>query len=331
MKYISFILLFFYSSCLWAQADTAYYDMFLNEVKTKDKAYYFAMEGFKKDTSDTYTFNMYYMDGKIRMSTECVINGKDTLPPRQLTTYFENGNKEEVFDFSNGIKNYYYERYYANGKKMYEGNHLNGQSEGYAAVYYPSGCKRREINFEKGKLEGLCLEYRDSSDLVWIKCNYKGGKLNGDETVYYKNGRIRSVKFFKNGVYSSYYCFDKEGNKLSWNSAHVIPESNCDFDNYIESNMDYPRECWKKNIGGTVWVIAYIDENGKVYDAVANKRENPLLDAEAIRLVKNAPKFVPAQDEEGKLIKARLFLNIHFKRGREVSFEDIVFDGRSHF
>ena len=70
---------------------------------------------------------------------------------------------------------------------------------------------------------------------------------------------------------------------------------------YLMSNFRYPKKAIKKNIQGTVLVQFIVSKAGKVSDVQVIRSVDPLLDEEAIRLIKNSPDWTPAQQKGRKV------------------------------
>ena len=68
-----------------------------------------------------------------------------------------------------------------------------------------------------------------------------------------------------------------------------------EFYRYISKNMIYPKELKKQKIGGKVFVEFVIDTAGAIMqDSVrAVQKLHPTLDHEAVRLVKESPRWSP--------------------------------------
>lgn len=62
---------------------------------------------------------------------------------------------------------------------------------------------------------------------------------------------------------------------------------------YLLHNISYPAQAYYEGIEGTVLVEFVIETDGTIGEANAVQSVHPLLDAEAIRLVKNMPRWVP--------------------------------------
>lgn len=65
---------------------------------------------------------------------------------------------------------------------------------------------------------------------------------------------------------------------------------------FISDHVKYPAECEEKSIQGRVLVRFVIDEEGNVTNPIVLKSVDPLLDAEALRVIKLMPKWTPGQD-----------------------------------
>lgn len=81
---------------------------------------------------------------------------------------------------------------------------------------------------------------------------------------------------------------------------------------FIKKNIQYPAEAKKKNIEGRVIVVLNIDTKGRVKNTRIFLASDPLLNAEALRIVKLLPgKFIPAVDK-GKVIPGNFAIPFNF-------------------
>ena len=85
---------------------------------------------------------------------------------------------------------------------------------------------------------------------------------------------------------------------------------------YIKKNMRYPEEAKKKGIEGRVFVQCVIEKDGSHNSYKVIKSVDPLLDEEAVRIVKGMPKLIPANDR-GEPIRVRFTMPIIFKLEKE--------------
>ncbi len=80
---------------------------------------------------------------------------------------------------------------------------------------------------------------------------------------------------------------------------------------YLGQNIRYPKEAKEKNIQGDVFVRMVISENGQVGDVTVAKSTAPELNSEATRIVKEMPRWQPAQQNQ-KNVAVSYVLPIRF-------------------
>ncbi len=79
------------------------------------------------------------------------------------------------------------------------------------------------------------------------------------------------------------------------------PEFNGNLKKYISENLKYPPEVKNEKIEGRVIVQFLIDSLGKIKNVKVLRPLHPLLDAEAIRIVKEMPDWAPGQMRNKKV------------------------------
>ena len=84
------------------------------------------------------------------------------------------------------------------------------------------------------------------------------------------------------------------------------------FYTYIAENLKYPAFALQANIGGRVFVMFVVDKDGTITDVTALKGIGGGCDEEAVRVVQNAPKWIPGK-QRGRKVKVRMTLPITFK------------------
>lgn len=98
-------------------------------------------------------------------------------------------------------------------------------------------------------------------------------------------------------------------------NVEVLPlfqGSNMDsFMKWIGENVKYPEKAVEEKITGKVFVSFEISKKGEVENAVIAKSANPLLDEEALRVIKSSPAWTPAQ-AKGKPVTMKLTIPVNF-------------------
>jgi TonB family protein len=80
---------------------------------------------------------------------------------------------------------------------------------------------------------------------------------------------------------------------------------------YIQAEVNYPTKALQKGEGGTVYITFIVEADGSVSSAKLSRGVSPSLDAEALRVVQEMPKWNPGE-YKGKAIRARCRLPITF-------------------
>lgn len=81
---------------------------------------------------------------------------------------------------------------------------------------------------------------------------------------------------------------------------------------YISKNMQYPAEAQKQKVQGRVVVQMVVDAEGNITNPRILQGVNPLLDKEALRLMKEMPKWTPGK-QNGKAVAVKYTLPVMFK------------------
>ncbi len=90
-----------------------------------------------------------------------------------------------------------------------------------------------------------------------------------------------------------------------------FPGGQAALDKYITENMKYPQAAKDNGIEGVVGVVFTVKADGTIGTIKIKRMVDPDLEAEAIRLVKGMPKWVPA-DKDGSAVDAPAEVNVDF-------------------
>ena len=84
------------------------------------------------------------------------------------------------------------------------------------------------------------------------------------------------------------------------------------FVKYVQQNIKYPENALENGVEGKVTVNFVVDQNGKIQNAKVVKGVSELLDAEALRVINNAPDWTPAK-QGGKNVPVTCSIPVTFK------------------
>ena len=80
---------------------------------------------------------------------------------------------------------------------------------------------------------------------------------------------------------------------------------------FLQTNLKYPEDAKKQNVGGRVMVMFVVETDGSLSNVRVAKKVFPSLDAEAVRAVKSMPKWKPGK-EKGKPVRVNFTLPVVF-------------------
>ncbi len=80
---------------------------------------------------------------------------------------------------------------------------------------------------------------------------------------------------------------------------------------YLQSHQKYPTAALRANQEGTVQVSFVVEKSGTVSEVEVKQPVAPLLDAEAIRVIKAGPRWTPAH-QKGQLVRQRVTVPVSF-------------------
>ncbi len=81
---------------------------------------------------------------------------------------------------------------------------------------------------------------------------------------------------------------------------------------YLMKNIKYPEQAMKEGIQGRVAVRFIVEKDGSISDVKPILSVHPLLNKEAVRVVKSMPKWSPGK-HNGKPVRVRFNLPVMFK------------------
>ena len=83
------------------------------------------------------------------------------------------------------------------------------------------------------------------------------------------------------------------------------------YADYLASHQKYPTAAMQAKQEGTVMVTFVVEKSGGIGEVEVKQPVAPLLDAEAIRVIKSAPKWTPAH-HKGKVVRQRVTVPVSF-------------------
>ena len=95
-------------------------------------------------------------------------------------------------------------------------------------------------------------------------------------------------------------------------SMPIFPGGDMEILNFVKNNTLYPEEAKKNNITGKVIVRFVVEKDCTVSSVEILQKVDPVLDAEAVRVVASLPKFNRPAKKDGKTVRVYYMLPISF-------------------
>ena len=150
------------------------------------------------------------------------------------TAYYETGRPEIEISYVHGQKNGDEVLYYLNGNAQRKSSYKNNVLHGEEILYYENGTPQKRFYYRDGKLNDNAIEYDINGNKVRVTpyvddikngieqilennvmhtIAYKNGVQDGEDVLYYDNGKPQLVKSYKNGKLNGPVNYlDREGN-----------------------------------------------------------------------------------------------------------------------
>lgn len=143
--------------------------------------------------------------------------------------------------------------------------------------------------------------------------NYSVALINSPKPIFNPSDLSKLTKSKGDDAVVPYYDCDYRPSFLGSRDPRVFLEK------WVYTYMKYPKEAVKNGIQGRVLVDFVIDEKGKIRDVKVLKGVDPLLDAEAVRIISASPDWKPGW-LMGKKVKSRMSLYVEFRLEKKGSF-----------
>lgn len=170
-----------------------------------------------------------------------------------------------------------------------------------------------ELQME-GYYTSLAPEVKEGTFTWWLKSGVKQR-----EALFRLNAMVNLTEWDAQGKQTSYkevvnvvkYVNGKPEYEAKYiEAAPKFPVEN-GLTDFLKSNIRYPAEAAKEKVGGKVIIGFVVTKKGKIRHVGIVQGVHPAIDAEALRVVKAMPAWIPGR-LEGKAIDTNMNLPINF-------------------
>lgn len=290
MKKIILIVLCVFCNSLFSQI-LEYKELFLDSLKDdtteENAAFYVHLNSFQSD--EFYDYTIFFNSGKINEKGKSTSNIK-LYRTGNITTFFENGNKESEYQINGGFKTGIANSWYENGNKKQVVEYYNEKRESIPPqkkilAFWDNNNIQKIIegNGEYDAEEEFC------SEKGIVKNGYKTGKWTG----YDIRQKLSFVEIYDNGTLVEGESIDENEKKYLYSNVYEPSKPRNgyeDFYNYIAKKFSFNKKTTGKS--GKMLFSFVIEKNGSVESVQILKGADENLESEAIRLIKNYPDWL---------------------------------------
>ncbi|MEO3403018.1 TonB family protein [Mucilaginibacter sp. CAU 1740] len=288
-----------------------------NYVATRDSADYIRVVREPDSASTLYNVLEYYPNGGQKL----IGKSSKINPPQfegQCATYYSNGKRQSVASYKNGIKAGPDMEFYPNGRL-------------YAQFSFPEDNTDRMMERAGGYLiianndslgkalvidgNGYYKAYNDKFAYIEEEGPVKDGKRDGQWKGNFQNIGTTFTETYNNGQLVGGTSTNKEGKINTYNSSRwVSPQFDGGipgFSAFLSNNIKYPADARRNGVEGTVILRFVVEKDGSLTDIRISKSVAPALDAEAERVLRNSPKWIPGT-QFGQPVRVQYAVPIKF-------------------
>jgi len=295
-------------------------------VKTRDSAYYIRTVYEMDKATSLYDFKEMYFNGKPRRVGKTYSLGNPTFEG-VCTLYFLTGEKAEELNYVHGKLTGDIYQYFRNGllnKHLQVRERPANIGYTYFAPYLvltvnDSLGKPEVVDGNGHYVDNYFFPQTDVTCEGYLKNGLREGQWKGVKKN--KGEPISFTEVYKNGNFISGVSVDLNNKSYSYTNGEqeIIPKYKFGeqaFNNFLTSNIVYPKNARKKNITGRVYVIFTVEKDGTLDNIKAAKSGNPdpELVAEAIRVMQKSPNWEPGRFF-GQAVAFDYTVPINFKLG----------------
>jgi len=195
---------------------------------------------------------------------------------------------EKINDTTYELKNYNFKGPLVSIEtyKDAEASVLNGE-----LTYYGPDGKIDSTGYTRENKKNDWWYYYDDSSRMFLKEQYSNGKLlkRMDTIAMREESEKRKAELDT--------TIKRDEIEASFNGGDAA------WGKYLSKNIDFPERARNLKVEGTLMVQFIIAKDGSVTDAKIIQSVEYSIDEEALRVIKNAPKWKPAR-QDGKFVKA---------------------------
>lgn len=304
-KILLFLIVIF-SNLVFCQDKIIYLDSLNREVSETNYQIKRVILDYNSNKNEYKVFE-YNQDGK-KLSEGNYADKNTSKKIGAFTSYYLNGNKKEVVNYSEFKVMGKHEQWYENGNKKLEGEYVDapfGSGKDYKVIQFWDENNNHKVVDGNGEFQD---KNKDMSFKGKIKNGYKDGVWNG---IYLDKYKI--FEEFEEGKFVFGESTDIDNNTIKYSEIEQKPEpvdGINHFYKYIGNNFNYTKSSIKNNIKGRIIIQYIVDIDGKITDVKVVKGLGYGLDEEAVRVISSYKNWIPGK-QRGRNVRCSYTIPIN--------------------
>lgn len=320
MKPLFTLFILLITSCAFAQRQNVYF--LKNDgkyVDSQDSADYIRIVREPDSASVLYNVLEFYKSGKRKL-----IGKSSTIdPPRfegQCVGYFGNGKRKSSTFYKDGVETGTAFEFYPNGRTyqitMYpddtdENNRYDVFKDNYLITANYDSLGNVQVENGNGYYKAYDIEFK----YIYEEGAIKNGKKDGVWTGKLKSRGLTFNERYENGTLISGIGTFDDGSVINYTKSRgIAPQFKGGinaFYAYLSKYINYPDFERANNIQGKVIVCFVVEKDGKISEAKVTQSVSERIDAEALRVVKKTPPWIPGTSF-GKPVRVKYNVPVSF-------------------
>lgn len=286
-------------------------------VDRKDSADYTRIVQEPDSGSVLYSVMEYYPNGNPKL-----LGKSSTVDPIKLEgrviNYYPDRNKKQISNYEKGGQTGEVYDYYPNGRLYRVKLEISGYDKPWferqiiKLVYDSTG----NATVKDGN--GHYMVYAEGYKTIEEEGSVKNGKRDSIWTGNLNNGKISFTENYANGKFINGTSTDESGNTKNYAVKEALPTfkgGENGFGRYLSQIIRYPPRARDRGIQGRVTLSFVVEKNGSLTDIKVLRSVDPELDAEAVSVLQQSPKWNPGL-QHGIPVRVAYTMPINFSLGR---------------
>lgn len=290
-------------------------------VDNRDSSDYTRIVQEPDSGSVLYNVVEYYPDGNPKL-----IGKSSAVDPIKLegqtVSFYPDKKKKQVASYEKGFISGNVYDYYPNGKMYRSLEYIDnasrssqlrsiGKEEIVHTVYDSTGVET--VKEGNGHYQIFDQDFKRIEE----EGDVKDGKRNGVWKGSFNKGKLTFSEEYANGNFIKGTSTDAAGNTKNYTVKEALPTfkgGESTFGRYLSNDLRYPPDARERGIQGRVILAFVVETDGSLTNIRVLKSVHPDLDAEALRVLKQSPKWNPGT-QHGVPVRVSYTMPLNFSLG----------------